>query len=118
MNEHLYHYRAEVVSVYDGDTCTLDIDLGLGIWTRGEKVRLSRINAPEVRGVERPQGLLARDWLRDRIDGREIWIQTIKDKKGKYGRYIAEIWIEDESGVFVNISDELVNTGHAVYKEY
>ncbi len=118
MKEHLYHYRAEVVSVYDGDTCTLDIDLGLNDWRHKEKVRLSRINAPEVRGEERPQGLLARDWLRERIGGREVWIQTIRDKKGKYGRYIAEIWVEDEPEVFVNISDEMVAAGLAVYKEY
>ena len=118
MKEYLYHYRAKVVSVYDGDTCTLDIDLGLHLKIEGEKVRLSRINAPEVRGEERPQGLLARDWLRERIGGREVWIQTIRDKKGKYGRYIAEIWVEDEPEVFVNISDEMVAAGHAVYKEY
>ena len=27
----LYYYRAIVVSVYDGDTCTVDIDLELNI---------------------------------------------------------------------------------------
>jgi len=118
MKEHLYHYRAKVVSVYDGDTCTLNIDLGLDLMKRNEKVRLSRINAPEVRGEERPQGLVARDWLRERIDGRTVWIQTLKDKKGKYGRYIAEIWIEDEPEVFVNVNDELVARGLAVYKAY
>ena len=118
MKEHLYHYRAEVTSVYDGDTCTLTIDLGLHLKIEDEKVRLSRINAPEVRGEERPEGLVARDWLRERIEGRQVWIQTIKDKKGKYGRYIAEIWVEDEPEVFVNISDEMVAAGHAVYKEY
>jgi len=118
MKEHLYHYRAKVVSVYDGDTCTLNIDLGLNLSANNEKVRLSRINAPEVRGEERPEGLVARDWLRERIDGREVWIQTLKDKKGKYGRYIAEIWIKEEPDAFINISDEMVTAGHAVYKEY
>ena len=118
MNDHLYHYRAHVESVYDGDTCTLNIDLGLGIWVHGEKVRLSRINAPEVRGKERPEGLRARDWLRERIDGHDVRVTTLKDKKGKYGRYIVELWIEDAPGVFTNISDDLVNSGHAVYKSY
>lgn len=118
MREHLYHYRATVLSVYDGDTCTLDIDLGLHSWVRDEKVRLARINAPELRGAEREAGLAARDYLRTRIDGRQVWIQTIKDRKGKYGRYIAEIWLEDEPEVFINLSDELVNTGHAAYHAY
>ena len=42
----LFHYNAIVQSVYDGDTCRVDIDLGLGIWVRNEKIRLVRINAP------------------------------------------------------------------------
>ena len=32
----LFHYTAFVQSVYDGDTCRVDIDLGLGIWLRNE----------------------------------------------------------------------------------
>jgi len=32
----LFHYTARVQSVYDGDTCRVDIDLGLGIWIRNE----------------------------------------------------------------------------------
>ncbi len=118
MREHLYHYRADVLSVYDGDTCTLNIDLGLDQWSHNQKIRLARINAPELRGAEREAGLAARDYLRERIDGRQVWIQTIKDRKGKYGRYIAEIWLEEEPEVFVNINDALVGAGHAVYHEY
>lgn len=114
---HLYHYKAEVTSVYDGDTITVDIDLGLKTKVVGEKLRLHRINAAEVRGEEREAGLVSRDYLRSRIDGKTIYIQTIKDKRGKYGRYIAEIWLE-EDGTWVNINDELVAKGLAVYKEY
>ena len=89
----LYCYKAKVVSVYDGDTCTVDIDLGLKTWVRGEKLRLSRINTPELRGDEREMGLLARDYLRNLIDGKDILLQTIADKEGKFGRYLAEIWL-------------------------
>lgn len=118
MEEHLYYYRAQVRSVYDGDTCTLDIDLGLGTWIHGEKIRLLRINAPELTGASRVAGLAARDFLRGLIDGREVWINTEKDKRGKYGRYLAEIWIKDDTEVWININDALVNAGHAVYAEY
>ncbi len=55
MNNKLYNYKAVVKSVYDGDTCTVDIDLGLGTWVHGEKLRLYRINAPEVRGFSQEQ---------------------------------------------------------------
>ena len=108
-----YLYDATVTDVYDGDTLTVDIDLGLHVWIRGEKLRLHRVNAPELRGEERPRGLVSRDWLRERVLDKSVVIETIRDKKGKYGRYLAEIWLGDE-----NINDVLVNEGMAEYKEY
>lgn len=117
MHESLYHYRAKVVSVYDGDTCTVDIDLGLHTWVHEEKLRLARINAPEVLGPEKPAGLAARDFLRSLIDGREIFIQTIKDKQEKYGRYLAEVFVQ-QNGAWVNVNDLMVQNGQAEYKEY
>ncbi len=117
MKNHLFHYRAKVRSVYDGDTIRVDIDLGMSIVFRNESVRLSRINAPELRGQEREQGLAARDYLRDRIEGKEIILQTQKDEKGKYGRFLVEVWIDDD-GKAVNVNDEMVSKGFAVYKNY
>ena len=114
----LYHYQAKVTSVYDGDTCTVDIDLGLYTWIHGEKLRLHRINAPELRGIEREAGLKSRDFLRSQIDGKEVIIQTIKDKRGKYGRYIAEIWLSGEDEEFINVNDLLVSEGFARYQDY
>jgi len=117
MKINLYQYKANVVSVYDGDTIRVDIDLGLKTWIKNETIRLSRINTPELRGAERPQGLLARDFLKDLILDKEIILETIRDTKGKYGRYIGEIWIE-KNGEGTNVNDLLVNSGHAVYVEY
>lgn len=118
MSDQLYFYKAVIDSVYDGDTCTVDIDLGLNTWIRGEKVRLYRINAPEVRGPEREAGLKSRDFLRSQIEGKAVLIQTIKDRKEKYGRYLAEIWLEADDGSRVNINDLLVQQGYAAYHEY
>jgi len=118
LENYLYHYRANVTSVYDGDTCTVDIDLGLGIWVKGEKIRLYRINAPEVRGEEREDGLKSRDFLRSLIDGKSVVLRTLKDDKGKYGRYIADIFLAGENGTMVNINDRLVSEGFAEYKDY
>ena len=64
MDKVLYHYKAKVVNVYDGDTCNVDIDLGLHTWIKGEKIRLTRINAPELRGTEKTKGLKSRAFLR------------------------------------------------------
>lgn len=109
----LYAYKAWVTRVYDGDTVTLDIQLGFGIEYKNQTVRLSRINAPEVRGVSRDVGLLSRDYLRDLILGKQLVIETERDKKGKYGRYLAEAIMDGE-----NINDKMVSAGHAEYQEY
>jgi len=113
----LYHYRALVTAAYDGDTITVDIDLGLKTVVKGEKLRLYRINAPEMRGPEKIAGKVSRDYLRGRILGKEVLIETIKDKRGKYGRYLGEIWLPEGDG-YTNINDELVAQGFAEYKDY
>ncbi len=114
----LYHYKAIVTSVYDGDTCTVDIDLGLHTWLKDEKLRLNRINAPEMRGPEKEKGKLSRDFLREKILNKEIALETIKDKKGKYGRYLAEVWLLKSGENYENINDQLVKKGFAEYHKY
>lgn len=118
MDKQLYHYKAKVVGVYDGDTCTVDIDLGLHSWIKGEKIRLNRINAPELKGKYRNKGLAARDYLKSRILEKEIIIETIKDTKEKYGRYLGEIWLKVEDGNYININDEMVTKKFAKYQKY
>lgn len=114
----LFQYRALVTAVYDGDTCTADIDLGLGIWVRGEKLRLHRINTPELRGVDEARGKAARDHLKLLVEGKTVLLQTIKDRREKYGRYLAEIWLEQPNAAALNVNDTLVATGHARYQVY
>jgi len=105
----MYEYRAYVRKVYDGDTITVDIDLGFDIIIHGQKIRLLRINAPEVRGKERPEGLKSRDALRGKIGSKWIKLKTQQDKKGKYGRWLGEIWLEGEC-----VNDWLLAEGHAI----
>ncbi|MFQ5335770.1 MAG: thermonuclease family protein [Flavobacteriales bacterium] len=116
MQNELYHYRAKVISVYDGDTLTAAIDLGFKVQFT-EKVRLFGINAPEMRGSERPAGILSRDRLRELVLGKEILLKTIRDKKGKYGRYLGVIFMEQE-GKYVNINELLVHEGLAEKHDY
>jgi len=89
----MYEYRSNVCRVYDGDTVFLDVDLGFGVLLRNQSIRLIDVYAPEVRGIERPEGLLVRDQLRKRLPvGSEVTIRTMKDRKGKYGRWLAIIF--------------------------
>lgn len=106
--DYLFHYQAYVVGVYDGDTITVNIDLGLRMGVSKEKLRLFGIDAPEVRGEAREEGLRSRDRLRELVLHQEVTIQTIKDKKGKYGRYLARVWIGDRC-----VNDVLVEEGLA-----
>ena len=85
----MYEYLAEVVDVHDGDTITVDIDLGFGVWARKQKIRLMGLNAPEL---ATPDGALSRDFLNELVMGRTVIVQTKKDRKEKYGRWLGTIW--------------------------
>tara|TARA_Y100000310_G_scaffold336739_1_gene422129 strand:- start:39111 stop:39503 length:393 start_codon:yes stop_codon:yes gene_type:complete len=117
-----YVYRAICVSVYDGDTITVDVDLGLGVWVHGQKLRLYGINAPEMRGAERELGREARDFLRSMLPvGKSMVIATRRDKKGKYGRWVAEVYCTtplNPDGPMVCANDALVARGHAKRRVY
>lgn len=104
-----FEYDAIVTKVYDGDTIWADVDLGFYTWVRSVTMRLAEIDTPEIRGEERPQGLIVRDIVREKILNKQVLIVTDKDKRGKYGRWLATIFIEGE-----NLNEWLVEHGHAV----
>lgn len=123
--EHLYWYKATVIphpkrggeSAYDGDTIYLELDPGFNRAWR-EDTRVARIDAPELRGDEKADGLVARKRLRELCPvGTVVYVRTFKDK-GKYGRYVADIYLPDEEGAVRCVNDVLVQEGLAEYKEY
>ena len=113
----LYHYKAYVTRVHTGDSCRADLDLGMGVWVRGVEVRLHRLQAPEIKGDTREAGTLARDYLRELILDREVLLRTIKDRSGKPGHYLGEMTVVTESGETYNVSEALVEAGHAAHQE-
>ena len=119
MEEYLYHYNAHVVSVYDGDTIRVNISFGFGhewngIEGKGVQLRLYGLDTPEVRGEEKEHGKMVRDKLRELILGKNVTLKTIKDKTGKYGRYLAVIVMEDG----LNVNDWLLENGYAEPMNY
>ena len=109
----MYVYKAKIVKVYDGDTVTAVVDLGFGI-TNTIKIRLYGIDTPEIRGDERPDGLVSRDRLRELILDKEVIIKTIKDRTGKYGRYLAEIYQWDGTQQNrISVNEMLITEGLA-----
>ena len=113
----MYEYRARIVRVIDGDTVKAEVDLGFHISSR-MTMRLFGINTPEIKGVSRPEGLAARDFLIQLIDTYthdtgELTIRTQKDATEKYGRLLATLLADN-----VNLNEALIAAGHAVVALY
>ena len=114
--KHLYHYKAEVLSVYDGDTVTLMIDQGMKHFAR-VKIRMIGINTPEIRTTdleEKKRGYEAKEYLKSRIEGKTVIVHTLK--KGRFARWLGVIWDYDENAEELgeSLNDEMIRVGHAV----
>ena len=103
-----YIYKATCVGVYDGDTVTLDIDLGFNHSMNNQKIRLFGINTPEVRGVEREAGLISKQRVKDLILLKNVILISHKDKTGKYGRWLGTIIVDG-----INVNQLLLDEGLA-----
>lgn len=94
----MYEYFAIVQKVHDGDTCTVDLDLGLDTWKHGLTLRLYGCNAREL---NQPGGTEARDNLSSLIPpGTKVIVRSYKINKDlphdKYsGRYDAAVALPD-----------------------
>ena len=115
MQKNYYLYKATVTRVVDGDTVDLEIDLGMSVFVK-QRVRLARINTPETYGVKKNSeeykaGIKAKRRLEELLEGKEIALETVKDKKGKYGRYLGELYVLEKD--WTNINSLLIHEGHA-----
>lgn len=107
----MYTYKAYVRSIYDGDTIRVDIDLGFGVILSDQSLRLLGLDTPEIRGEERPQGLVSRNFVTERIPvGSYITITTVRDRKEKFGRYLATVFYGED---MKNLNEELLQNGMA-----
>tara|TARA_R100000008_G_C3556985_1_gene153792 strand:+ start:412 stop:765 length:354 start_codon:yes stop_codon:yes gene_type:complete len=112
MRPSLYSYEAEVVSVYDGDTYTLNVDLGYGVCAKKVKCRMFDIGCPEIRSKdkdEKARGMAARERVRELLPvGSRVVITS--HAKGKYGRWLITLWPD---GLDETLSEILLREGHA-----
>ena len=82
-----YLYRANVLSVIDGDTIDLDIDLGFGVYRR-IRVRLAKIDTPELTSQ---LGKKARDFVIAELMGAStVCVKTVK--VDLHGRYVVHLF--------------------------
>ena len=108
----LYHYSAEVTRVVDGDTVDAFVDLGFDMHSK-QRVRLYGINTQEVRTrdkAEKKAGLAAMARLQEmlRESKNKCVIKTRLDRKGKYGRVLGVIYVDD-----CDLNAKLIKEGHA-----
>lgn len=108
----MYEYECTIRRVVDGDTVDLDVSLGFGVWRCNERIRLYGVDTPECRtrdAEEKKAGLAAKDFVKRRLQQGRTYILTTKEK-GKFGRYLGVIKLEDGT----SINAELVKENLAV----
>jgi micrococcal nuclease len=102
------------VAVIDGDTIVLDGD---------ERVRLIGVDTPETKDPRKPVqyfGRQAFEFTKRLVEGFKVRLDYELDKKDKYGRTLAYVYLED--GTFLNA--EIIKQGygfayrHFLFKYY
>ncbi len=108
----MYKYQAKVLDWVDGDTVVVEIDLGFYV-KRTERLRLARIDTPEMRDDVPYQIRLAKHarMVAKKFcpHGSTVTVETFKSKRDMYARYIAEVSFEGR-----NMSDYLLSEGVGV----
>ena len=118
----MYDYKCRIVRIVDGDTVDVDIDLGFGIWVRGERVRIHGIDTPESRTrdkVEKMFGLASKKYVQDIL--KKGSIQTLVTEKpgdqakGKFGRILGKFRLYDSvTDSWMFMGDIMIREGYAV----
>lgn len=93
---------ANVVYVVDGDSLDAKLDLGFSVKVK-HRFRLSRVDTPE-RG--QPGYDEAKRFMVNTVLDKDVVLDV--EKLDKYGRYLAEIYVNG-----VNVNDLLLSTGLA-----
>ena len=108
----MYEYNCTIDRVVDGDTVDVTIDLGFKIFHKA-RVRMYGIDTPESRTRdldEKARGILSKSFLQDAlVQSNKVIIKTQKDAKGKFGRILGELYVND-----ININQLMVDKYLAV----
>jgi|APHM01.1.fsa_nt_gi Micrococcal nuclease (thermonuclease) homologs len=102
--EHEWTFKAHPIHVVDGDTVDLRVDLGFRTYKK-IRVRLGGVDTNEIYGVEDDTqeymtGVEQKEFVERKLfaeSERGEVIFNSQDEKGKYGRWVGDIFINDES---------------------
>jgi micrococcal nuclease len=101
-----YVRRATLRRIIDGDTFVLDVSLGYRIYA-AITIRVHDYDAPEMVGVDKARGYLARDFAKALLSTATlVVIKSYKDEQS-FARWIADVWCDDKS-----FKDLMIAAGH------
>lgn len=116
----MYEYAATIIDVHDGDTLRATVDLGFHV-TLTETFRLYGINAPELFGATRAQGMISRNALAAMVLGKVVTMQSYKiterphtPKSDSFGRWLAVILLPQADGPMLDVCMWMIQSGFAV----
>ena len=112
----LYTYKGKCIKIVDGDTLDAMVDLGFSVWI-SITIRLDGINTPESRTKnkeEKVKGLAAKARLQEIMNSNGNEFTFISHGVEKYGRCLAEIFVESLGEK--SVQQTLITEGHG--KEY
>ena len=113
-----YIYKAKLDRVVDGDTVDALIDVGFDIWFK-KRIRFKGVDTWESRTrnlEEKALGLKAKartKELLEKVSSKSGYFRIKSYGLGKYGRVLADVFIEDKDGKQWNINQTLISEGHA-----
>jgi len=113
-----YIYKAKLDRVVDGDTVDALIDVGFNIWFK-KRIRFKGVDTWESRTrnlEEKALGLKAKartKELLEKVSSKSGYFRIRSYGLGKYGRVLADVFIEDKDGKQWNINQTLISEGHA-----
>jgi endonuclease YncB( thermonuclease family) len=106
--------RARLISVTDGDTVRLELDLGYRVYTE-QSIRIAGVNAPELR--QTPEGAQAAAWaaqwfMAHGVHGPMRWPFLLHSERDgqSFSRYVGAIFC----GQGHSLGDDLIAAGHGV----
>jgi len=103
----LYHLEFEVIRVIDGDSAWGMVDMGMRQYSK-ENLRFYGIDTPEMNTLEGKEAKLELMTIFD-LAKEPLWMKS--HGEDKYGRWLAEIFIGDDS---VSVNQTLLKRGLAV----
>lgn len=107
----LWHYRAEVDSIHDGDTFTALVDTGFD-GRHIVRVRVADLYAPELTD---PLGELARDKLWDALASPAVWpVRLVSRQRERapgeirsFERWVCDVFVVQADGGLVDVKNLL-----------